>query len=72
MTDGKTIAFFPEQAYGPALNSVGITQECADLGHEPVFIIDPSMEGLFQDYGFEEHYIDMSDPARSNWARGKI
>lgn len=62
---GKTIAFFPEQAYGPALNSVGIAQECAELGHEPVFITDPSMEGLFEDYGFEEHYIDMSDPSMS-------
>jgi UDP:flavonoid glycosyltransferase YjiC (YdhE family) len=65
MTDGNTIAFFPEQAYGPALNSVGIAQECADLGHEPVFITDPSMEGLFEEYGFEECYIDMSDPDMS-------
>lgn len=62
MTDGETIAFFPEQAYGPALNSVGIAQECEELGHEPVFITDPAMEGLFEDYGFEEHYVDMSDP----------
>lgn len=65
MTDGKTIAFFPEQAYGPALNSIGIAQECAELGHEPVFITDPSMSGLFEDYGFEEHYVDMSDPEMS-------
>jgi MGT family glycosyltransferase len=62
MSDGKTIAFFPEQAYGPALNSVGIAQACAELGHDPVFITDPSMEGLFEDYGFEEYYVDMSDP----------
>lgn len=62
MSDGKTIAFFPEQAYGPALNSVGIAQACEDRGHDPVFVTDPSMEGLFEDYGFEEYYVDMSDP----------
>lgn len=65
MSDGKTIAFFPEQAYGPALNSIGIAQECAELGHEPVFISDPSMSGLFEDYGFEEYYVNMSDPDMS-------
>ena len=26
----KTIAFFPEGAFGPALNSVGIAQACRD------------------------------------------
>ena len=26
MSDQKTIAFFPEAAFGPALNSVGIAQ----------------------------------------------
>ncbi len=28
----KVIAFFPEAAYGPALNSVGIAQACEALG----------------------------------------
>jgi MGT family glycosyltransferase len=62
MSDGKTIAFFPEAAYGPALNSVGIAQECEKRGHEPVFITDPSMEEVFEDYGFKEYYVNMSDP----------
>ena len=35
------IAFFPEAAFGPALNSVGIAQACQKLGHEPVFLCDP-------------------------------
>lgn len=68
MTDGDTIAFFTEAAYGPALNSVGIAQECRELGHEPVFICDPSMEGVFEGYGFEERYVPMSDPdADAGW-----
>jgi UDP:flavonoid glycosyltransferase YjiC (YdhE family) len=62
MNDGKTIAFFPEAAYGPALNSVGIAQECEKRGHEPVFITNPSMEAVFEDYGFEEYYVNMADP----------
>lgn len=65
MVEGKTIAFFPEQAYGPALNSVGIAQACEEQGHTAVFLTDPSMEGLFSDYGFEEYYVDMSDPEMS-------
>ena len=30
---GKVIAFFPEAAFGPALNSVGIAQACEKPGH---------------------------------------
>lgn len=62
MSEGATIAFFPEAAYGPALNSVGIAQECEKRGHESVFITSPSMEGVFEAYGFEERYVNMSDP----------
>lgn len=71
MSESKTIAFFPEQAYGPALNSVGIAQECAELGHDPVFVTDPSMSGLFEDYGFEEHYVNMSDPEMTDEEKAK-
>ena len=35
----KTIAFFPEAAFGPALNSVGIAQEVKKLGHNPVLFV---------------------------------
>jgi len=58
----KTIAFFPEAAFGPALNSVGIAQEVKKLGHNPVFICDKGFEGVFTQYGFEEHHVNMSEP----------
>ncbi len=58
----KTIAFFPEGAFGPALNSVGIAQACRDLGHRAVFICDPGFGGVFQGYGFEEFPVNMSAP----------
>jgi MGT family glycosyltransferase len=58
----KTIVFFPEAAFGPALNCVGIAQACRDLGHRPVFIADRSFAGVFAKYGFEERLVAMSEP----------
>ncbi len=62
MADQKTIAFFPEAAFGPALNSVGIAQACQELGHRAVFIHDPGFTGVFKGYGFEEFPVNMSAP----------
>ncbi|MCH7943566.1 MAG: glycosyl transferase family 1, partial [Proteobacteria bacterium] len=62
MTRRKTILFFPEAAFGPALNSVGIAQACEELGHRVVFVADVGMNGVFAEYGFEEHPINMSEP----------
>ncbi len=62
MSDEKTIAFFPEAAFGPALNSVGIAQACRDLGHRAVFLSDPGFKGVFAGYGFEEYHVNMSEP----------
>lgn len=57
----KTIAFFPEGAYGPALNSVGIAQACRDLGYRAVFIRDPGFAGVFEKFGFEEYEVALSE-----------
>jgi MGT family glycosyltransferase len=62
MTQKKLIAFFPEAAYGPALNSVGIAQACKALGHEPVFLTAPDMSGVYAGYGFPEHVVNMAPP----------
>jgi len=62
MAEQKTIAFFPEGAFGPALNSVGIAQVCRDLGHRAVFIRDPGFTGVFANYGFEEFEVNLSEP----------
>ena len=37
----KVVALFPEAAFGPALNSVGIGQALEKLGHKVVFLSDP-------------------------------
>ncbi len=62
MSESKTIVFFPEAAFGPALNSVGIAQACRERGHKPVFVCDPGFTGVFKEYGFEEYPVNMSEP----------
>ena len=62
MSEQKVIAFFPEGAFGPALNSVGIAQACQAMGHRCVFLTDPGFAGVFADYGFEERIVNLSEP----------
>ncbi len=58
----KTFAFFPEAAFGPALNSVGIAQAVEKLGHRAVFLSDPGFVEVYQGYGFEAHPVNLSEP----------
>ncbi|WP_374310152.1 nucleotide disphospho-sugar-binding domain-containing protein [Dongia sp.] len=60
MSKGKTIVLFPEAAFGPALNCVGIAQRLKFMGHNPVFVCDKGFKGVFEKYGFEENLVDMS------------
>ncbi len=59
-SDALTIALYPEAAFGPALNCVGIAQQLRSMGHRPVFICDRGFKGVFEKYGFEENLVDMS------------
>jgi len=58
----KTIAFFPEAAYGPALNSVGIAQAVTRRGHKAVFLSDPGFVEVYRGYGFESLSVNLSEP----------
>jgi MGT family glycosyltransferase len=58
----RTVAFFPEAAYGPALNSVGIAQAVARLGHKPVFLSDPGFVEVYRGYGFAAYPVNLSEP----------
>src|SRR5215813_11358479 len=62
MGSAKTIVLFPEAAFGPALNCVGIAQKLKAAGHNPVFVCDKGFKGVFEKYGFEERLVDMSEP----------
>ncbi len=59
---GKTFAFFPEAAFGPALNSVGIAQAVEARGHRAVFLSDPGFVPVYEGYGFEAHPVALSEP----------
>jgi len=58
----KIVAFFPEAAYGPALNSVGIAQAVERRGHKAVFMSDPGFLEVYQGYGFEAYPVNLSAP----------
>ena len=58
----KVIALFPEAAFGPALNSVGIGQALKRLGHKVVFLSDPGFLDVYKGYGFEAHAVNLSEP----------
>ncbi len=58
----KVIALFPEAAFGPALNSVGIGQALEKLGHKVVFLSDPGFLSVYEGYGFEAHPVNLSEP----------
>ena len=58
----KTFAFFPEAAFGPALNSVGIAQAITAMGHKAVFLSDPGFVEIYEGYGFEAYPVALSEP----------
>jgi MGT family glycosyltransferase len=58
----KVVALFPEAAFGPALNSVGIGQALEKLGHKVVFLSDPGFLDVYKGYGFEVHAVNLSEP----------
>jgi len=61
----KVFAFFPDAAFGPALNSVGIAQAVEALGHKAVFLSDPGFLSVYEGYGFEAHPVNLSEPMPS-------
>jgi MGT family glycosyltransferase len=57
MTDRQTIVFFPESAYGPTNNCVGIGDVLRRRGHRVVFIVEESFTGTLEAKGFEERLM---------------
>ena len=51
---GPTIAFFPEGAYGPTNNCVGIGRVLREHGARVVFVVEESFAGTLEAQGFEE------------------
>ncbi len=55
--DAQTVAFFPESAYGPTNNCIGIADVLRRHGWRVVFIAEESFAGTFTDKGFEERLM---------------
>jgi UDP:flavonoid glycosyltransferase YjiC (YdhE family) len=53
----STVVFFPEGAYGPTNNCVGIGQVLRERGHRVVFVIEESFAGGLEAQGFEERLM---------------
>jgi MGT family glycosyltransferase len=58
----KTIVFFPEGAYGPTNNCVGIGDVLRRRGHRVVFVIEESFKGTLEAKGFEERLLRLQPP----------
>jgi MGT family glycosyltransferase len=58
----RTIAFFPEGAYGPTNNCVGIGDVLRRRGHRVVFIVEESFAGSLVEKGFEERLMRLAPP----------
>jgi MGT family glycosyltransferase len=57
---GRTIVFFPEGAFGPTNNCVGIGDVLRRRGHRVVFISEESFAGTLEKKGFEERLIRLA------------
>jgi len=57
-----TVVFFPEGAYGPTNNCVGIGQVLRDRDHRVVFVVEESFAGTLEAQGFEERLMRLGPP----------
>jgi MGT family glycosyltransferase len=60
--DARTIVFFPEGAFGPTNNCVGIGNVLKERGHRVVFIVEESFAGTLEVKGFEEARMRLQPP----------
>jgi len=60
--DAKTVVFFPEGAYGPTNNCVGIGDVLRRRGHRVVFVVEESFAGRLTAHGFEERLMRLGPP----------
>jgi MGT family glycosyltransferase len=69
---GSTIVFFPEGAFGPTNNCVGIGNVLRRRGHRVVFIVEESFAGTLEPKGFEERLMRLTPPPETEEAPGQF
>jgi MGT family glycosyltransferase len=67
-----TIVFFPEGAFGPTNNCVGIADILRRRGHRACFIIEESFAGTLEAQGFEERTMRLTPPPEEEEAPGQF
>jgi MGT family glycosyltransferase len=68
----RTIVFFPEGAFGPTNNCVGIGDVLRRRGHRVVFIVEESFAGTLEAQGFEERTMRLTPPPEAEEAPGQF
>jgi MGT family glycosyltransferase len=58
-----TIMFWPESAYGPTNQCIGLAAILRDRGHTIVFAAESSWVGKLTPFGFIEELVDLAEPA---------
>ena len=58
-----TIMFWPESAYGPTNQCIGLAAILRDRGHTIVFAAESSWAGKLAPLGFVEELVDLAEPA---------
>ena len=62
-TTPLTIMFWPESAYGPTNQCIGLAAILRDRGHTIVFAAESSWAGKLEPLGFVEELVDLAEPA---------
>ncbi|HEX5149387.1 MAG TPA: nucleotide disphospho-sugar-binding domain-containing protein [Candidatus Limnocylindrales bacterium] len=70
--DARTIVFFPEGAFGPTNNCVGIGQVLRARGHRVVFVVEESFAGTLEAKGFEERLMRLGPRPEVEEAPGQF
>jgi MGT family glycosyltransferase len=68
----STIVFFPEGAFGPTNNCVGIGDVLRRAGHRVVFIVEESFAGTLEEKGFEERLMRLAPPPEQEEEPGQF
>jgi MGT family glycosyltransferase len=67
-----TVVFFPEGAFGPTNNCVGIGDVLRERGHRVVFIVEESFAGTLEARGFEERLMRLGPRPEVEEAPGQF
>jgi MGT family glycosyltransferase len=72
VSDRPTIVFFPEGAFGPTNNCVGMGQVLRERGARVVFVVEESFAGTLESQGFEEALMRLKPAPQVEEAPGQF